>query len=142
MVKKTFTPWLKIKAEYLQGVTPKELAIKYKLKAKQISDKANDEQWVSEKAKISENVRNDVKEKIKDLTNLALEALVEVINDPECENRDKVSASKAILDISGLKSLKQEITGKDGEPLAVKKIFITQEDIKEVDKHIDSLING
>lgn len=142
MVKKTSTPWLKIKAEYLQGVSPKELAQNYNITAKQIHNKANRDKWTAERESIEEKTREDVKEKIKDLTNLALEALVEVINDPECENRDKVSASKAILDISGLKSSKQEITGKDGEPLAVKKIFITPEDLKEVDKHIDSLING
>lgn len=113
------TPWNKIKAEYLQGVTPKELAQKYHLKAKQISDKANEEKWVAEKAKISENLRIDVQERIKDLTNQALEALCGVINDPECKNADKVSAARAILDVSGLKSLKQDITGIDGVSVVI-----------------------
>nr|DAY81742.1 MAG TPA: Protein of unknown function (DUF1804) [Caudoviricetes sp.] len=113
------TPWNKIKAEYLQGVTPKELAQKYHLKAKQISDKANEEKWVAEKAKISENLRIDVQERIKDLTNQALEALCNVINDPECKNADKVSAARAILDVSGLKSLKQDITGIDGVSVVI-----------------------
>ena len=113
------TPWNKIKAEYLQGVTPKELAQKYHLKAKQISDKANEEKWVAEKAKISENLRIDVQERIKDLTNQALEALCDVINDPECKNADKVSAARAILDVSGLKSLKQDITGIDGVSVVI-----------------------
>ena len=113
------TPWNKIKAEYLQGVTPKELAQKYHLKAKQISDKANEEKWVAEKAKISENLRIDVQERIKDLTNQALEALCDVINDPKCENKDKVSAARAILDVSGLKSLKQDITGIDGVSVVI-----------------------
>lgn len=51
MDKKT-TPWTKIKAEYLSGVAPKELADKYGLKSKQISDKANKDKWVVEKAEI------------------------------------------------------------------------------------------
>lgn len=34
------TPWNKIKKEYLEGVTPKELALKYKIKAKTIINKA------------------------------------------------------------------------------------------------------
>ena len=43
------TPWNKIKKEYLDGVTPKELAIKYKIKARSISDKAYEEDWKEEK---------------------------------------------------------------------------------------------
>ncbi len=134
------TPWVKIKAEYLQGVTPKELAVKYKIKAKAISDKANEEKWVAEKAKISENVRKDVQEKIKEYANTALEALMKIINDEESKNSDIVQASKAILDVSGLKSMKQEITGANGEPIRVKKIFITPEMQKQADKIIDEVI--
>ncbi len=123
------TPWNKIKAEYLQGVTPKELAQKYHLKAKQISDKANEEKWVAEKAKISENLRIDVQERIKDLTNQALEALCDVINDPECKNADKVSAARAILDVSGLKSLKQDITGIDGVSVVINREAVQVESL-------------
>lgn len=123
------TAWNKIKAEYLQGVTPKELAQKYHLKAKQISDKANEEKWVAEKAKISENLRIDVQERIKDLTNQALEALCDVINDPECENKDKVSAARAILDVSGLKSLKQEVKGIDGVSVVINREAVQVESL-------------
>lgn len=123
------TAWNKIKVEYLQGVTPKELAQKYHLKAKQISDKANEEKWVAEKAKISENLRIDVQERIKDLTNQALEALCNVINDPECKNADKVSAARAILDVSGLKSLKQDITGIDGVSVVINREAVQVESL-------------
>lgn len=123
------TPWNKIKAEYLQGVTPKELAQKYHLKAKQISDKANEEKWVAEKAKISENLRIDIQERIKDLTNQALDALCNVINDPECKNTDKVSAAKAILDVSGLKSIKQDVTGIDGVSVVINREAVQVESL-------------
>lgn len=105
------TPWNKIKADYLNGVTPKELSGKYKITAKSIHEKASKEKWVEEKASICKNVQEDVQERIKELTNLALETLRNVINDPESKSQDKVSASRAILDVSGLKSLKQEVTG-------------------------------
>lgn len=105
------TPWTKIKAEYLQGVTPKELAEKYKLTAKQISDKVNKEKWADEKSKICENIRENIEDKITQYSNRALEVLNEVINSPESENRDKVSAARAILDVSGLKSNKQILSG-------------------------------
>ncbi len=104
------TPWTKIKAEYLQGVTPQMLAKKYKLTEKQISDKAYRDKWKDEKAKIYEKTRKNIQDKIQALSNNALEVLSEVMNDPEAENKDKVSAARAILDVSGLKSVKQEIT--------------------------------
>lgn len=108
MAQRKTTPWIKIKAEYLQGATPKELADKYKIKAKTISDKANRENWVSEKAKISEKIRENMQDKIQTYSNEAIEVLREVMNGYATDNKDKVSAAKAILDLSGLKSSKQE----------------------------------
>lgn len=113
------TAWNKIKADYLNGVTPKELAEKYKIPAKSIHEKASKENWVDEKASIGKNLKEDVQAKIKDLTNLALDTLCKVINDPESNNKDKVSASRAILDVSGLKSLKQEVSGVSGVSVIV-----------------------
>ena len=113
------TPWNKIKADYLNGVTPKELAEKYKIPAKSIHEKASKESWVDEKASISKNLQEDVQTKIKELSNLALDTLKEVINSPESDNKDKVSAARAILDVSGLKSLKQEVNGISGVSVIV-----------------------
>ena len=105
------TPWNEIKAEYLQGVTPKDLAEKYNIKPKTIHDKCNKEGWVQEKQSICENVREITQERIANLTNLALDTLCEVINDSECKKDTKVQAAKALLDISGLKNSKQVIEG-------------------------------
>lgn len=118
-MKRTTTPWHKIKAEYLQGVTPKDLAQKYKVSGKTIREKASKEGWVAEKTMICNNVQQDVQSRIKGLTNLALDTLVEVINGNETEKNVKVSACKAILDISGLKSLKQDITGIEGVSVVI-----------------------
>lgn len=106
------TPWNKIKADYLNGVTPKELAKKYSLTPKQIHDKANRDSWVKEKTSIAEKTRESVQERIKELTDLALETLCEVIKADDSKYQDKVSASKAILDISGLKTQKHELENK------------------------------
>lgn len=66
------TPWTKIKAEYLQGATPSELAIKYKIKAKAISDKAHAEGWTRKKSKITEKIEEkiieNVEQNIEDIT--------------------------------------------------------------------------
>lgn len=113
------TAWNKIKADYLNGVTPKELAEKYKIDIDKIYNKIDNDSWAKEKAEINGNIRNDVQEKIKELSNLALDTLREVINDPESENKDKVSAARAILDVSGLKSFKQEVSGINGVSVVV-----------------------
>ena len=105
------TPWNEIKAEYLRGVTPKELAEKYDVKAKSIHEKASKESWVDEKTSIVKNMQEITQERIANLTNLALDTLCEVINDSECKKDTKVQAAKALLDISGLKNSKQVIEG-------------------------------
>ncbi len=136
------TPWLKIKAEYLQGVTPKELALKYKIKAKTIHDKASKEKWSEEKTSICENLRENTADEIKRLTAKALSSLEEVLDDESAKNSDIVSACKAILDISGLKSSKQEITGADGEPFTLQKEYILPEEIKQFEEHYKNTVGG
>lgn len=123
------TPWNKIKAEYLQGVTPKDLAQKYKISGKTIREKASKEGWVEEKTTICNNLQQDVQNRIKEMTNVALEALCDVINDPKCKNADKVSAARAILDVSGLKSLKQDITGIDGVSVVINREAVQVESL-------------
>ncbi len=56
---------------------------------------------------------------------------------------DKCTGAIFALKNLGWKDTSQkEITGKDGEPLAVKKVFITEKDKKEVKKHIQEVIDG
>jgi len=129
------TPWTEIKAEYLKGVPPKELAEKYKIKAERIHTKANKDGWTAEKNSIYENLRDETTEYIKKLTQKALKTLETIITDDEAEDKDRVAASRAVLDVSGLKSSKQEITGKDGAPLAVQKEYILPEEVKEFEEH-------
>lgn len=107
------TPWTKIKTEYLQGVTPKELSQKYDISARTITNKASREKWTIEKSTICDNLRQNAQDRIKDLTNIALDALVDVINSPDCKNAEKIAAARAILDVSGLKSVKQDLTVKE-----------------------------
>ena len=105
-------PWMKIKAEYLQGVTPQALALKYKIKARSISDKAYKENWGEEKAKICENVRENTEERIERITKIALKRLEDVLTGENVRTNDLVSAIGKALDISGLKSQKHEIDNK------------------------------
>ena len=136
------TPWIKIKAEYLQGVTPKELAEKYNLTAKQISDKANEEKWVAQKAEISENVRDKVQIKIDNLTSLALKRLEDVLKDKKTKTNDLVAAIGKAIDISGLKMSKREITGKNGAPLTVQKEYILPAEVEQFKEHYKQAVEG
>lgn len=110
---KTDIPWLKIKKEYLEGVTPKELALKYKIKAKTIINKASAEKWVNEKRTISDNLRQHTEERINSLTNKAFNALEQVLDDPNAKHQDKVAAARAVIDVSGLKKENNTNTNKN-----------------------------
>ena len=105
------TPWNKIKAEYLQDVSPKELAAKYKVDINKLYKKIENDKWAAELREIKGNVGNIAQERIESLTNDALDTLCEVVNDKKCEKNVRVQAAKAILDISGLKNSKQVIEG-------------------------------
>ena len=136
------TPWIKIKAEYFQGVTPAELGEKYGLTAKQVSDKANKEKWTADKSKICEEVRNKVQSKIDKITSLALKRLEDVLSDKKTKTNDLVSAIGKAIDISGLKSSKQEITGKDGTPFTIQKEYILPEEVKQFEEHYKQSVGG
>ncbi len=105
------TPWAEIKVDYLKQIPPRELAIKYKIKAKSISDKANEEGWVGEKAKISENIRNNVEGEISEGAKESIIYLREVVNNPEEKTVDRIAAAKGLLAISGLEKSEKKITG-------------------------------
>lgn len=135
MTSKT-TPWNKIKTDYLSGVPPRELAIKYKIKAKTIQDKAGHENWTTQKSSICKKIQENVTDRITKLTSLAFQNLELILNDDMAKYSDKIQAAKAILDVSGLKTQKQEITGAEGEALGIQKVFILPNEIKQMDEHI------
>jgi hypothetical protein len=134
------TPWLEIKAAFLKGVTAKELAVKYKIKARSITDKAYTEKWNEEKSIINENIRDKIEKQVERITNLALTRLEDVLQDEDVKTSDLVNAIGKAFDISGLKSSKSELTGKDGSAL-IQKVYITATEKNNTDNHIDSVIN-
>ncbi|MBP7212430.1 hypothetical protein KBA27_06300 [bacterium] len=101
--------WNSIKAEFLEGVTPKDLAIKYNVDARQIHNKAYNDGWTKEVKKIQENIREITQDKIKTLTNKALSRLEDVLSDTGASNSDIINATRVINDINGLKVSKQEV---------------------------------
>ena len=140
MTKRKPIHWLEIKTEYLKGCSPKELAEKYDIPAKTIHEKASKESWVDEKASISKNVQEKVTEQIERITSLALSRLEDVLSDDDVRTSDLVQAIGKAIDVSGLKSSKQEITGKDGSAL-IQKVYVSEKEIEFTDTHIDSVIN-
>ncbi len=111
------TPWTRIKAEYLGGAAPRALAEKYDITAKSIHEKASKSNWAKEKAEISKNVQEIAQERITSLAMLALDTLEGLLRAKTTENNIKVQSSKAILDLSGLKTSKiEQVTS---EPIRV-----------------------
>lgn len=68
---KKHIPWLEIKARYMRGEFPRDIAPDYGITRRQISDKAHNEGWVAHKNRIrdaiTEHAENDLKE-LSDLT--------------------------------------------------------------------------
>jgi len=114
------TPWNKIKKEYLEGVTPKELAAKYKISAKDIGDKASHDGWTAKKREISVKVEQTVQERIVGLTTKALDALEKVLDKSENEV-NIISAARSVIDVSGLKAIKNIVSADAGFSLFVTK---------------------
>lgn len=102
------TPWNKIKAEYLQGVTPKELAVKYNLTAKSITNKASADKWVNDKKIISENLRQNTQDKIQKYTDEIIDNFFMIAMNNDEKTCDRINAGKVILELSGLKNIKPE----------------------------------
>ena len=130
------TPWADIKAEYLHGVTPKDLAEKYGIKAKTIHEKASKESWVAEKTSICKNVQESVEDEIREGAKDSIRYLRKVVNNPSEKTLDRISAAKGLLSVSGLEKSEKKITGN----LGLEKVFITPKEVKETDSHIDDFI--
>ena len=102
------TPWNSIKAEYLKGVTPKELAIKYELTAKQVSDKANKENWTRKKSEISENLEDRVQKELEEITTLGIKRLKQLLNNEEIKPNELISAIRLGFDTTLLNKNKEK----------------------------------
>lgn len=136
-------PWSEIKTMYLLGVKPKEIAEKFELTSKQVRDKANKEKWTRQKSTISDKIEGSVNEKISNLTGSALDVLKVILGDDKAKAADKINAAKAVIDISGLKVQKQELSGKDGNPIETStNLNISAQDIKEHAKDLKEFLDG
>lgn len=118
--------WQEIKAEYLRGVAPREIAQKYGIRVKGLHEKASKEGWTKEKESLAKNIQEKVQRTIEDkitsLTDKALVVLEDILTDSEIKPEVKVQAVGKVLDISGLKFEKKELTtGSDLTIQVVKK---------------------
>src|SRR5574344_3040203 len=104
------TPWNKIKAEYLQGVPPRELAIKYNISANTIHNKFSLDGTTKKAREIQSSLQDEIREKIEKASSKVIDRLFEIVGDSDATNSDVVAAARAILDVSGLKSQKVEAT--------------------------------
>ena len=105
--------WANIQIEYETGTKPNELAEKYGLNSRQISDKAYKDNWKSPKelqARKVEISREKYNVKISRLIDKSFSELEKILNNEDAKDSDKINAVKCVIDISGLKKESQEIT--------------------------------
>lgn len=134
-------PWGEIEKKYLIGVKPQDLAKKYNIPCGTIRSHASRNGWCINKQQISNEVTQNVAQKLEDrltnLTNKALTTCETVLDDPGAKYQDKLTASKIIIDCSGLKKDKKELSGNVG----VQKVFVTPEMQEATLEHIKQVIN-
>lgn len=135
--KPKLTPWNEIKKKYLEGVTPKELSVIYKVSAKDIGDKASHDGWVAKKREISGKVEQTVQDRIVGLTSKALNALEEVLDTSDNE-ANKISAARHVIDVSGLKSVRNIVDAGVGFSLFFQKVEEKAKIIENKAKMIES----
>lgn len=141
MTRKNPTPWLKIKAEYLQGCKPDEISKKYDVDIEKLYNKIDNSGWNKEKKEFQGKIRNDVQEHIARVTDIALSRLEEILKNNDVKDSDLINAIGKAFDISGLKSSKQEITGKDGQPI-MQQTFLTPAECNNAIEHIKDYIKN
>lgn len=98
--------WAKIEAEYLEGESTSVLAERHKVNINTLESRITNHKWKRKLAEISGKVLDEVQEKIKGITDTAINVLDGILKDGEAKHPDKIAAARAILDISGLKSSK------------------------------------
>lgn len=96
--------WTKIKTDYLNGATPKELAEKYDIEINKIYKKVENDKWAAELREIKANIGKSIQEQVTRITNKALRRLENVLDNEDIKVNDLVSAIGKALDISGLKA--------------------------------------
>jgi hypothetical protein len=141
MTKKKPIPWLEIKAEYLKGCKPDEISKKYDVDIEKLYNKIDNSGWTKERKEFQGKVRNDVAEHISRVTEIALSRLEEILKNSDIKDSDLINAIGKAFDISGLKSSKHEVTGKDGQPI-VQQTFLTPAECNNAIEHIKDYIKN
>ena len=128
-------PWSKIRTEWLKGgITQKELADKYKISVKTISNRASKEGWKNQKGKIREKVEENIQERIAHARTNRLEKLITAQEDTldalvDLAARLKADPTKFFDDKGGLRNA-ESLTR------ALQTAALTQRDLYSI-KNID-----
>lgn len=139
-----------IQKDYKNNLKPQEIAKKYGLTAKQVSEKANYYGWTKEKkennAKISEKIQKKLElaydeqiAKIKtDGRIIALNTLIEVMTDEEARNSDRVNAANGFLKVTGDITQTNKIEGELNNTVK----NIPPDEWEEINQHIYGFIKN
>lgn len=119
-MKSKTTPWNKIKVEYLEGATPKELGLKYQIKPKVISDRFSGMGVVEEKRIISKEIQENVKVTLEGISTLSIKRLKELLNRDDIKPNELIAAIRLGFDITLLNKNKAD----DEEGMDTQKAFI------------------
>lgn len=91
--------WNKIKALYLKGNKPKDIAEQFGIKAKAISDKATSEKWTRKKSQISAKIESTIETDLKEISELCTKELKELLK-KDLKPSEKIQAIRLGYDIT------------------------------------------
>jgi len=95
--------WKLIKKLFLSGKSPKEIGEIHDINPQLISNRASKEKWILLRESRNEDLAAKYKDEIEELVDLANIEVRRIISDPQCRDVDKLTASKLIYDMAGLK---------------------------------------
>lgn len=140
--------WKKIELEYIKGTDSyRELALKYKISLKQISDHGKKNDWVQKRKQFRSETYTEALVRARDkeidnfkriitLTEKMADHLEEALNDPSQFRRYLVSESKIGAD--GLESTTKEKTFKKVDAKSIKNLASALKDVAVITREMDA----
>lgn len=112
MNNKIVTPWVKIKAEYLAGATPKELSLKYRISANAISNKFSLNGTTKKVKEIQSNLGDVMQVELDEITIQGIKRLKELLTSQEIKPSELISAIRLGFELTILSKNKLEANSK------------------------------
>jgi len=102
-------PWVKIKADYLTGLTAVELSQKYDIRSKYLNEVISKRNWKDDKETICNNLKVLAEKHMETLNELAFKTLEETLRSSDEPTAIKLQAISRLFDVNGMKKESKDL---------------------------------